>query len=165
MQKLPRLSGKEVVKNHHSKTDGMTLWLYHCEWFLSMLRIPLVNTHVVFRHIKALSQVGFKSVRQRGSHVILVKETPEGKKSTVVPLHHKNPPKASYSTLKHWEMRDISGVPEKRNFSKHVEFERTLSRKNQRFLVLKIVIFAQEMHGISLCPRNRGFLWLRQVDF
>jgi len=37
--------------------------------------------------IKALSHVGFQPVRQRGSHVILVKETTEGKRSTVVPLH------------------------------------------------------------------------------
>jgi len=49
MQKLPRLSGKDVIK--------------------------------------ALSHQGFKSIRQKGSHVILVKETSEGKISTVVPLH------------------------------------------------------------------------------
>jgi len=47
--KLPRLSGKEVIKT--------------------------------------LSKVGFKAVRQKGSHVIMVKETPDGKRSTVVPLH------------------------------------------------------------------------------
>ena len=47
--KLPRLSGKEVIK--------------------------------------VLSKVGFQPIRQRGSHVILIKETSEGKKSTVVPLH------------------------------------------------------------------------------
>ena len=47
--KLPRLSGKEVIK--------------------------------------ALSKDGFQTVRQKGSHVILVKETSEGKISTVVPLH------------------------------------------------------------------------------
>lgn len=49
MAKLPRLSGKEVIK--------------------------------------ALSKAGFKSVRQKGSHVILTKETSEGKIATVVPLH------------------------------------------------------------------------------
>lgn len=49
MQKLPRLSGKEVIK--------------------------------------ALSKVGFVSVRQRGSHVIMIKETEQGKRSTVVPVH------------------------------------------------------------------------------
>lgn len=37
--------------------------------------------------IKALSKVGFVPIRQRGSHVILIKENSEGKKSTVVPLH------------------------------------------------------------------------------
>ncbi len=47
-EKLPRLSGKEVIK--------------------------------------ALSKVGFKPIRQSGSHVFLLKETPE-KKTTVVPLH------------------------------------------------------------------------------
>ena len=37
--------------------------------------------------IKILSKIGFQPIRQRGSHVILVKETSEGNKSTVVPLH------------------------------------------------------------------------------
>lgn len=49
MSKLPRLSGKEVIK--------------------------------------ILSHIGFVAVRQKGSHVILVKESADGKKSTVVPLH------------------------------------------------------------------------------
>jgi len=49
LKKLPRLSGKEVIK--------------------------------------MLSKVGFQTVRQKGSHVILVKETADGKRSTVVPLH------------------------------------------------------------------------------
>jgi len=48
-EKLPRLSGKEVIK--------------------------------------ALSKNGFQPIRQKGSHVILLKETPEGKISTVIPLH------------------------------------------------------------------------------
>ena len=48
-KKLPRLSGKEVIKG--------------------------------------LSKVGFVVIRQKGSHVILVKESLEGKKWTVVPLH------------------------------------------------------------------------------
>ncbi|MBI2671881.1 type II toxin-antitoxin system HicA family toxin [Candidatus Woesearchaeota archaeon] len=47
-EKLPRLSGKEVIK--------------------------------------ALSKAGFKPIRQSGSHVFLLKETPENK-TTVVPLH------------------------------------------------------------------------------
>ena len=37
--------------------------------------------------IKTLSKVGFKSIRQKGSHIFLLKETSEGKKTTVVPLH------------------------------------------------------------------------------
>ncbi|MBS3106935.1 type II toxin-antitoxin system HicA family toxin [Candidatus Woesearchaeota archaeon] len=49
MPKLPRLSGKEVIK--------------------------------------ALSHAGFANVRQKGSHVILKKETSEGVRTTVVPLH------------------------------------------------------------------------------
>ncbi len=49
MQKLPRLSGKEVIK--------------------------------------ILAKQGFKAIRQSGSHVFLLKEIPQGKKHTVVPLH------------------------------------------------------------------------------
>ena len=49
MQKLPRLSGKEVIK--------------------------------------LLNKVGFVPVRQKGSHVILKKQTKSGTKALVVPLH------------------------------------------------------------------------------
>ncbi len=49
MQKLPRLSGKEIIK--------------------------------------ALSRAGFSVARQKGSHVILVKQNNEGKKALVVPNH------------------------------------------------------------------------------
>ena len=49
MQKLPRLSGKEVIK--------------------------------------ILCKQGFKAIRQKGSHIILVKEINNKKISTVVPLH------------------------------------------------------------------------------
>ena len=49
IKKLPRLSGKEVIK--------------------------------------ILSKFGFKPARQRGSHVFMFKETSQGKKTTVVPLH------------------------------------------------------------------------------
>ena len=49
MEKLPRLSGKEVIR--------------------------------------ILTKIGFQAVRQRGSHVFLIKESPEGKKTTVVPMH------------------------------------------------------------------------------
>ena len=49
MDKLPRLSGKEVIK--------------------------------------ILSKIGFQSIRQRESHVFMMKETENGKTTTVVPLH------------------------------------------------------------------------------
>lgn len=49
MPKLPRLSGKDVIK--------------------------------------ALSKVGFEGIRQKGSHIIMIKITNEGKKALVVPLH------------------------------------------------------------------------------
>ena len=37
--------------------------------------------------IKALQRLGFRRVRQRGSHVILKKSTPSGEIGCVVPLH------------------------------------------------------------------------------
>jgi len=37
--------------------------------------------------IRALERIGFEQVRQRGSHVILTKQTAEGKVGCVVPLH------------------------------------------------------------------------------
>ncbi len=37
--------------------------------------------------VKALSGVGFQAVRQRGSHVILIKESPGGRRGVVVPMH------------------------------------------------------------------------------
>jgi predicted RNA binding protein YcfA (HicA-like mRNA interferase family) len=37
--------------------------------------------------IRALEELGFKQVRQRGSHVVLKKQTPEGAVGCVVPLH------------------------------------------------------------------------------
>jgi predicted RNA binding protein YcfA (HicA-like mRNA interferase family) len=37
--------------------------------------------------IRALEKLGFIRIRQRGSHVILRKETPEGIIGCVVPLH------------------------------------------------------------------------------
>jgi len=49
MKKLPRLSGKEVIK--------------------------------------VLSKAGFVVIRQKGSHVIMKREVPEGEIATVVPNH------------------------------------------------------------------------------
>jgi predicted RNA binding protein YcfA (HicA-like mRNA interferase family) len=37
--------------------------------------------------IRALEKFGFKKVRQRGSHVMLKKQTSEGEIGCVVPLH------------------------------------------------------------------------------
>jgi predicted RNA binding protein YcfA (HicA-like mRNA interferase family) len=37
--------------------------------------------------IRALEELGFEQVRQRGSHVVLKKDTPEGAVGCVVPLH------------------------------------------------------------------------------
>lgn len=37
--------------------------------------------------IRALEKMGFEQVRQRGSHVVLKKQTPEGAVGCVVPLH------------------------------------------------------------------------------
>lgn len=49
-----------------------------------MLKLPRVAGGEV---IKILTKIGFTPVRQKGSHVILRKETTEGTKTTVVPLH------------------------------------------------------------------------------
>jgi predicted RNA binding protein YcfA (HicA-like mRNA interferase family) len=38
--------------------------------------------------IRALERLGFEQVRQRGSHVILKKQTEAGTVGCVVPLHH-----------------------------------------------------------------------------
>jgi len=37
--------------------------------------------------IRALQRLGFEKVRQRGSHIILKKETSEGAVGCVIPLH------------------------------------------------------------------------------
>jgi len=37
--------------------------------------------------IRALQRLGFVQVRQRGSHVVLKRQTPEGHVGCVVPLH------------------------------------------------------------------------------
>ena len=40
-----------------------------------------------YETVKILSKLGFIKKRQRGSHIVLVKETKEGKVGCVVPLH------------------------------------------------------------------------------
>ncbi len=37
--------------------------------------------------IRALERLGFARIRQRGSHVILKKQTPDGEIGCVIPLH------------------------------------------------------------------------------
>jgi len=37
--------------------------------------------------IRALERLGFSQIRQRGSHVVLKRQTPEGEVGCVVPLH------------------------------------------------------------------------------
>ena len=37
--------------------------------------------------IKALSKAGFQPARQKGSHVILIKNTEQGKRAVVIPNH------------------------------------------------------------------------------
>ncbi len=49
-----------------------------------MPRLPLVSGQEA---IRALERLGFGVVRQRGSHVILKKQTSEGEVGCVVPLH------------------------------------------------------------------------------
>ena len=46
--------------------------------------------------IRALERLGFQQVRQRGSHVVLKKYTPEGAVGCVVPLH----PELAIGTLR-----------------------------------------------------------------
>ena len=49
-----------------------------------MTKLPRISGHDV---IRALERLGFKQVRQRGSHVFLKKSTPEGDVGVPVPLH------------------------------------------------------------------------------
>lgn len=37
--------------------------------------------------IRALEQLGFRKVRQRGSHVVMRKDTPDGAVGCAIPLH------------------------------------------------------------------------------
>ena len=49
-----------------------------------MVRLRRVSGQEV---IRVLEHLGFERIRQRGSHVILKKRTPEGDIGCVVPLH------------------------------------------------------------------------------
>ena len=49
-----------------------------------MQKLPRLSDQEV---IKILSKIDFTIARQKGSHIILTKQTKEGKKSVVVPNH------------------------------------------------------------------------------
>ncbi len=49
-----------------------------------MVKLPSLSGHEL---IKILAQFGFKKIRQKGSHVMLIKETKQSKIGCVVPLH------------------------------------------------------------------------------
>jgi len=49
-----------------------------------MVKLPRLSGHEL---IKVLAQFGFKKIRQKGSHVMLIKETRQGRIGCVVPLH------------------------------------------------------------------------------
>lgn len=49
------------------------------------MKLPVLSGREV---IKVLKKIGFQEARQKGSHIILVKETAQGKKAVVVPNHH-----------------------------------------------------------------------------
>jgi len=49
-----------------------------------MAKLPRLSGHDL---IKVLSSLGFEKIRQKGSHVMLVKVTKQGRIGCVVPLH------------------------------------------------------------------------------
>ena len=49
-----------------------------------MTKLPRISGHDA---VRALKRLGFKQVRQRGSHVFLKKSTAEGDVGVPVPLH------------------------------------------------------------------------------
>ena len=50
-----------------------------------MGKLPVLSGHKL---IKILKLIGFEPVRQKGSHIILTKETSDTKKAVVVPNHN-----------------------------------------------------------------------------
>ena len=48
------------------------------------MKLPVLSGREV---IKALKKIGFEEKRQKRNHIILAKETAEGKKGVVVPNH------------------------------------------------------------------------------
>jgi len=49
-----------------------------------MPKVPLVSGKEA---VKALQRLGFEFIRQKGSHAILQRQTPDGTRGCVVPMH------------------------------------------------------------------------------
>jgi predicted RNA binding protein YcfA (HicA-like mRNA interferase family) len=49
-----------------------------------MPKLPRISSREA---IRVLERLGFEQVRQTGSHVVMKKETPDGKVGCVVPVH------------------------------------------------------------------------------
>lgn len=49
-----------------------------------MVKLPRLSGHEL---IKILAQFGFKKIRQKGNHVMLIKEMKKGKIGCIIPLH------------------------------------------------------------------------------
>jgi predicted RNA binding protein YcfA (HicA-like mRNA interferase family) len=49
-----------------------------------MGKLPVLSGREV---IKILKKIGFETVRQKGSHIVLVKKTSDSKRAVVVPNH------------------------------------------------------------------------------
>ena len=58
-----------------------------------MAKLPILSGKDV---VKILSRIGYQNIRIRGSHIVMVKQTKEGKKTIPVPNH----PEISKGTLK-----------------------------------------------------------------
>ena len=51
----------------------------------NIMKLPMLSGREL---IKILHKIGFQPIRQKGSHVILIKETINKRITTVVPLHN-----------------------------------------------------------------------------
>jgi predicted RNA binding protein YcfA (HicA-like mRNA interferase family) len=66
-----------------------------------MPKPPLVSGREA---VKALERLGFVFLRQRGSHAILRRDTPEGARGCVVPMHREIQPGTLRGILKQAEV-------------------------------------------------------------
>jgi predicted RNA binding protein YcfA (HicA-like mRNA interferase family) len=62
-----------------------------------MPNLPVVSGE---QAIRAFERIGFRRVRQRGSHVVLRKDTPDGAVGCVIPLHRELAPGTLRGILK-----------------------------------------------------------------